>query len=271
MPPALAVLDTNKDGVIDADEIANAPAALKKLDRNNDGKLAADEIRPRGFGGGFGPGPGGPGGPPPGRGRQFGPQDSRAELTSVPLARDDTEKQILAVLDDMNARSRGMMSVGRDDGRLLRILAESLGARNAVELGTSQGYSAVWTALALRSTGGKLTTFEIDPGRAKLARENFKRVGLENVITLVEGDAHAEVTKLKEPIDMVFLDADKTGYIDYLQKLLPLLRSGGLVVAHNMNSGMADPAYVKAITTNPKLETLFISLGGGMSITLKKR
>ena len=71
---------------------------------------------------------------------------------------------------------------------------------------------------------------------------------------------------------MVFLDADKEGYIDYLNKLLPLVKPGGLVIAHNMNPGQADPAFVKAITENPELETLILLREGtGVSVTLKKR
>jgi caffeoyl-CoA O-methyltransferase len=77
---------------------------------------------------------------------------------------------------------------------------------------------------------------------------------------------------VKGPVDVVFLDADKEGYVDYLEKLLPKLRPGGLVIAHNMNQRQADPRYVEAITTNPALETVFVSAGAsGISITMKKR
>ena len=165
-----------------------------------------------------------------------------------------------------------MLSVPLNDGRYLRVLTESVGARNVVEIGTSHGYSAIWLCLALRGTGGKLTTFEIDAERAALARKNFKRAGVENLVTLVEGDAHKEIARLKEPIDLLFLDADKEGYLDYLEKLLPLVRAGGLIVAHNMSAPQVDPRYVKAITTNPELETLFVNLGeSDVGVTLKKR
>jgi predicted O-methyltransferase YrrM len=164
------------------------------------------------------------------------------------------------------------MNVPPEDGRLLRLLAEAVGARHVVEVGTSNGYSGIWFCLALRTTGGKLTTYEIDQRRAALARENFKRAGVDGMVTLIEGNAHEEVPKLKEPIDVIFLDADKEGYIDYLQKLLPLLRPGGLVLAHNMTTRQADPRYVKAITTNPDLETLFLHMDrSGVGVTLKKR
>lgn len=193
-------------------------------------------------------------------------------LESSPLPKDEAEKKILDVLDDMyKNQSRGMMNVPPDDGRFLRLITESINAKHVVEIGTSNGYSGIWILLALRSTGGKLTTYEIDARRAALARENFKRAGVDDIVTLVEGDAHEEVPKLKEQIDILFLDADKEGYIDYLNKLLPLVRPGGLIIAHNMTPEMADPNYVKAITTNPALETLFINTSpAGIGLTLKK-
>ncbi len=189
------------------------------------------------------------------------------ELEKGPLAADDFEKNALAVLADIEA-NQPFRNVPQHDGRLLRIMAQSIGAKHVVELGTSTGISGIWLGLALRETGGKLTTYEIDAQRTATARENFKRAGLADVITVVEGDAHEEVTKLKGAIDMVFLDADKEGYIDYMNKLLPLLRPGGLILAHNINPRMADPPFMKAITTNPDLETV---VRGGMSITLKKK
>ena len=189
------------------------------------------------------------------------------------IPKTEAEKKILNVLEDMHENQRrGMMNISLEDGRLLRLLTEAAGAKSVVEIGTSNGYSGIWFCLALRSTGGKLITHEIDSGRAELARENFKRAGVEELITLVEGDAHNEVTKLKEPIDILFLDADKPGYIDYLNKLLPLVRPGGLILAHNMNSPAPDPRYIRAITTNPDLETVFLHMdAAGMGVTLKKR
>jgi hypothetical protein len=86
-----------------------------------------------------------------------------------------------------------------------------------------------------------------------------------------EGDAHQEAPKLRDPIDLLFIDADKKGYADYLTNLLPLVRPGGLVVAHDINRGMADPQFLSAITTNPDLESVFLSTSWGLSVTLKKR
>jgi caffeoyl-CoA O-methyltransferase len=210
--------------------------------------------------------------PGPGdRGRGFGGRFGRgfsSALQQPPVPANEEEKMILNILEDMNAnQSAGMMNVPPTDGRLLRLFTEATGAKHVVEIGTSNGYSGIWFCLALRTTGGKLTTHEIDARRAALARENFKRAGVDKLVTLVEGDAHETVTKLKEPIDILFLDADKSGYTDYLNKLLPLVRPGGLILAHNVDSTGQD--FIKAVTTNPNLETVFQVQGLG--VTLKKR
>jgi len=197
----------------------------------------------------------------PGRGDRL---SGDVELEKAPLAASEFEKNALAVLADTAANEQ-FRNVPEHDGRLLRIMTQAMNAKHVVELGSSTGYSGIWFGLALKSTGGKLTTYEIDAQRAATARENFNDAGMADIITLVEGDAHEEVKNLTGPIDIIFLDADKEGYIDYLDKLLPLLRPGGVVLAHNINPRMADPNFMEAITTDAKLETV---VRGGMSITL---
>ncbi len=197
------------------------------------------------------------------QGGEAGPQ-----FSTPPLAKSEEEKTVLAVLDRMVKSRETYLSIPPKDGRALRLLAEAAAARNVVEIGTSTGYSGLWFCLALQTTGGHLTTFEIDRQRASMAREHFKAAGVEKLVTLVEGDAHDQVAKLKGPIDVAFIDADKGGYVDYLNKLLPLMRPGGLVLAHNVDM---VPDYVKAVTANADLETIFYMEGAGLSVTLKKR
>ncbi len=187
---------------------------------------------------------------------------------AAPVARNDAEKKVLAMLDEMQSAGKTFLSVGTVEGRMLRLLTEAADAKNVVEIGTSTGYSGLWICLALQSTGGKLTTFEIDHRRAELARQHFRKAGVEQIVTVVEGDAHQNVGRLAASIDVVFIDADKEGYIDYLHKLLPLVRPGGLILADNV--GMA-PDYQKAVSSNPELETLYYSDGEGLGISLKKR
>jgi len=205
-------------------------------------------------------------------GRRFGGWRSTFTMQEQPpMPANNEEKKILSVLEDMRLKqSRGMMNVPRQDGRLLRLLAEATNAKHVVEIGTSNGYSSIWFCLALRTTGGKLTTYEINADRASLARKNFKRASVDQIVTLVEGDAHKEVIKLKEPIDVLFIDADKEGYLDYLNKLLPLVRPGGLILAHNMDMQEVQN-YIKAVTDDPNLETAFQGRGQGLGVTLKKR
>jgi caffeoyl-CoA O-methyltransferase len=197
---------------------------------------------------------------------------SREWLTRHPRPRDDAEKQIIAVMDDMqDNQARGMGNVLPEDGRLMRMLTETIEAKHVVELGTANGYSAMWFCLALRATGGKLTTHEIDPQRIAMAKENFRRAGVESLVTLVEGDAHETIKRLQGPIDVVLLDAEKEGFCDYLEKLLPLVRKGGLIIAHD-SSGQAYMMddYFKAITENPALESVLVDASRwGMCITRK--
>lgn len=186
-------------------------------------------------------------------------------------AKDETEEKIYKALEEIR-KGPSYANVSIRDGRLLRLLTEAVNARTVVEIGTSTGESAVWFALALKRTGGKLYTHEIDRERARIARENFKKAGVEDLITLIEGDAHETVKQHDKPIDIVFLDADKSGYPDYLQTLLPLVKPGGLVIAHNMNYPDPDPKYIEAITKNPELETMFLLMEtAGLGVTMKKR
>jgi predicted O-methyltransferase YrrM len=199
---------------------------------------------------------------------------SRQWLTRHPNPRDIVEKQIIAVMDDMqDNQAHGMGNVLPEDGRLMRMLTESLEAKHVVELGTANGYSAMWFCLALRETGGNLITHEIDPKCIAMARKNFQRAEVEHLVTLIEGDAHETIKKLKGPIDIVLLDAEKEGFCDYLKKLLPLVRIGGLIIAHD-SSGQAYmmDGYFKAITENRDLETVFVDASRwGMCITRKMR
>ena len=200
---------------------------------------------------------------------QRGPRGPRGggRTETMPGANSDAERRVLEEIEKARATT-DYLNVPAADGRLLRLLTETSGAKNVVEIGTSTGISGLWLCLALQKTGGKLTTFEYDSGRAATARQHFKAAGVEALVTVVEGDAHQTVSRLSAPIDLAFIDADKEGYVDYLNKLLPLVRPGGLILAHNV--GQAD-AYVQQVAANPALETLFYMEGGGMSVTLKKR
>jgi predicted O-methyltransferase YrrM len=86
------------------------------------------------------------------------------------------------------------------------------------------------------------------------------------------GQPDTSIKQHTDSVDIVFLDADKQGYLDYLEKILPVVRPGGLIIAHNMRRPAPDPRYIEAITTNPDLDTSFLLMeGAGVGVTLKKR
>ena len=183
----------------------------------------------------------------------------------LPQASSAGEKKILGVLDQMRSAREIYLEVPFQTGRMLRLLAEAANAKNVVEIGTSTGYSGLWFSLALQKTGGRLNTFELSEERATLARKHFEQAGVSGLVNVTLGDAHETTKRLKDPIDVLFLDADKEGYRTYLQSLLPLVRPGGLILADNVEMA---PDYIQAITTDPQVETVFF---GSLAVTLKKR
>ncbi len=251
------VLDVDRDGTLSPSEIDAAATKLRERDSNKDGKLTPDEL-PRRLQ----------------RGRPVndpGPVESSGGPQKPALPKDDGEKRILDALAEAR-RGQRYANVSEADGRLMRQLTEAVNAKRVVELGTSTGESGLWFSLALRKTGGRLFTHDIDAGRIAVARENFKRAGVDDLITIVEGDAHQTAGKNTDPIDVLFIDAEKPGYDAYLKELLPLVRPGGLIIAHNMRRPTPNPRYIEAITTNPDLDSSFVLMdGAGVGITLKKR
>lgn len=187
---------------------------------------------------------------------------------ALPEPKDDTERRILSVLREMTDNGGTWASVPVSDGKWLRILTEGCQAKTVVEVGASTGYSGLFFSLALSRTGGRLITHELDEGRASMARANFSKAGVDPLVTLVMGNAHETVKRVAGPVDVVFLDADKEGYVHYCDLLLPKLRPGGLMLAHNTDM---VPEYLDKVRTNPALDTVLYTGGGGLSVTLKKR
>ena len=168
--------------------------------------------------------------------------------------------RLLQELEDFNQR-HAMFNVPRKDGILLRMLVEMSGAKNALEIGTSNGYSAIWIGSGLKITGGHLTTIEILPEKVKMARENFKKAGLSKVVTVIEGNAFKVLPDLEGPFDFVFLDAGKSDYYDFFKIFYPKVKKGGIIAAHNAISfagAMRD--YLDAVSNHPDLETVIVSV-----------
>jgi caffeoyl-CoA O-methyltransferase len=178
---------------------------------------------------------------------------------------------LLKLLHDIKAADTDLLAVSEEDGRFLRVMAASTGARRALEIGGANGYSAIWIGLALRETGGHLTTIEFDPARARTAAINIRRAGLSSVVTVVPGDAFKEIPRIKGDFDFVFLDAWKRDYRRFLDLTLPRLRPGGLLLAHNVVNKQAELRdFLAAIQDNPALFTAIVKPSSeGMSVSYK--
>jgi predicted O-methyltransferase YrrM len=162
------------------------------------------------------------------------------------------------------------------DAMMLRILAEGCGARRGVEIGAANGFGSVNMGIAFERTGGHLYSLEIDPDRARQARENLAKTGLDKTVTVIEGDALRTLAAIEDGIDFVFIDAVKSDYFRYLKLIEPKLRPGAIIVADNVIVSAAQMAdYLNYIQTSPDYDTAIIrssmEKGDGMAISYKIR
>ncbi|MFL5509069.1 MAG: O-methyltransferase [Gemmatimonadaceae bacterium] len=143
------------------------------------------------------------------------------------------------------------IAVSPNQGKLLQILAQIIGARSILEIGTLGGYSTIWMARGLKS-GGKVVTLEIDEKHADVARSNFVRAGLKDVIELVVGNALETLPRLaaerRGPFDFIFIDADKQSIPTYFEWALKLSRQGTVIVVDNVvrEGAVTDPQSTDA-------------------------
>jgi predicted O-methyltransferase YrrM len=176
------------------------------------------------------------------------------------------------VLADIKARDKGQLAVSEEDGRFLRVLVATRGAKRALEIGGASGYSAIWIGSGLKETGGKLVTIEYDPDRAKELAENVRRAGVADVVQVVAGDAFQQIPKLEGTFDFVFLDAWKKDYKRFFDLVYPRLDSRGVFIAHNVvnkKSEMED--FLAAIHEHPSLWTTIVSPSSeGMAVSVKR-
>src|SRR4029077_10375482 len=179
--------------------------------------------------------------------------------------------EVLTVLQQIKAADKDQLAVSEEDGRFLRVMVVSNGAKRALEIGAADGYSAIWIGLGLRATGGRLTTIEYDPARARGAAENIRRAGLADIVTVVSGDAFVQIPKLAGTVDFVFLDAWKRDYKRFLDLMLPRLEPRGLFLAHNVVNKQAEMRdFLEAIKSDARLFTTIVTPSSeGMSVSVK--
>lgn len=194
-----------------------------------------------------------------------------------------------AVLQDIAraGQERNLPLVDAEVGVLLRVLAMAVRAARVLEIGTAIGYSGIWMAGALPE-GGMLLTMEVDEERVREARDNFARAGVAERVNVMTGNAQRLVAKVSGPFDLIFQDGDKLMYGPMLNRLVELLRPGGLLVTDNVlwdgdvvpgfgarkHSNPADARaiaeYNELIHSHPSLVTSIVPLRDGVAISVKR-
>ena len=182
-----------------------------------------------------------------------------------------SEQSVSKLLGEIKAKDKGLLAVSEEDGRFMRLMIATSGAKRALEIGGASGYSAIWIGMGLRVTGGKLVTIEYDATRAKELADNIKRAGLSDIVQVVSGDAFQQIPKLPGTFDFVFLDAWKKDYKRFFEMVYPRLDMRGLFLAHNVvnkRNEMGD--FLDTILKHPALWTTIVSPSGeGMSVSMR--
>ena len=183
---------------------------------------------------------------------------------------------LLENLKDAEAAGLPAINVSANQGHLLYLLVKIAGAKRVLEIGTLGGYSTTWLARAL-PRGGVLITLERELKHAEVARRSLERAGLGSIVEVRVGPANDSLRDLirsgAEPFDVIFIDADKTGYVEYLDLSLQLSHPGTLILADNvirngkiMKENPPDAsdrgvrAYNEAIARHPRLESLLLPI-----------
>jgi predicted O-methyltransferase YrrM len=169
---------------------------------------------------------------------------------------------------------RTMLNTTEGDAMMLRILVESSRAKRGIEVGSATGFGAINMGIAFERTGGHLYTLEIDPQMVKKCRDNLRKVGLQNTVTCIEGDALKTLPTLEGEYDFVFIDALKSDYLRYLKIIEPKLKPGAVVVGDNViRSARAMKDFLDYIQESPNYDTVIIRASmekkDGMSISYK--
>lgn len=182
---------------------------------------------------------------------------------------DETTEETLAALEKTQ---KDFWNISRVTAEFLYNLIRTSKCKNVVEVGTSNGYSGLWIGKALKETGGHLTTIEFWEKRFSIARENFKKCGVDDYITIVQGSACDVLRDLPEDfkIDLAFVDANKKEYIDYFNLIHPHLNVGGFIACDNVLSHKEKTqTFIDAINNHPDYENVVLNLPAGLSLGRK--
>lgn len=176
-----------------------------------------------------------------------------------------------SILKQLEQTSQEYWNISSQSGNFMNMLIKLMKAKDVLEIGTSNGYSGLWIADALKETGGHLITIEFWEKRQCLAREYFKKCGLSDIITCKIGSAYDVIKdEIKQEFDLIFIDANKQEYIKFFEAVHPLLKKGGVILADNITSHAKKVApFVEAISNHEEYQVQILDLPDGMLMAYK--
>ncbi|MBX9937007.1 MAG: O-methyltransferase [Burkholderiaceae bacterium] len=158
-----------------------------------------------------------------------------------------------------------MLNITRDTGEFLSVLVRTMNAQRVLEIGTSNGYSTLWLALAAKAIKGHVTTVELSDFKLALAAKNFERSGVASFITQVNGEAGAVLRDASESsFDLIFLDSERSEYLGWWPDIKRVLRKGGLLVVDNATSHSVEmESFVAMVSADHDFTTCTVPVGNG--------
>ena len=173
-------------------------------------------------------------------------------------------------LSELEKTQHEFWNVARETGNFLNMLVKISGCKNGLEIGTSNGYSGLWLGEAFKKNQGKLSTVEYWEKRQSIAIENFEKCGVSDVIESILGAGIDVLKEWKEPLDFVFLDANKAQYIEFFELIDKYLVKGGIITADNITShpDKVKP-FVDAIKADERYQTEILPLPAGLLVAYK--
>lgn len=176
------------------------------------------------------------------------------------------------VLAELEKTQKDFWNVPRKTGVLMNSFIKMMNIQNALEIGTSNGYSGIWLAKALKQTGGKLTTIEFYEKRQSIAKENFKICGVDDVVRPIQGSACEVLASFdeNEKFDFVFIDACKREYVKYFEMIKPHLTSKALIVADNIISHAEKVQdFIEAVDADDEFQYEILEVPGGILVAYR--